>query len=700
MPKKLQLNLPSLILIIISFLLPVFVLPMVSSPVANSKNLLFLAAALITLVSYLLISLKSKKWQLTLHPLIWPVLLFGLSILLSSLITHQYPSAQLMSWGGLFLAAMTIIVLAPSILSSKSSHHFLLALNLAGGVLALASILQLFGVGTGQLLNQLSVLEFNNDLSFSLAGGALVNIQLLSSLILANIVGKTYRKKPFWQINLAVLVIGLLVNIYAILPGQVANFQLLPLSASIAIVRQSLAVTRTALFGYGPASYAQAFNLLKPAWLNTTDYWQFAFDSATAFPLTLIVSGGLLALVTWLWWLVRSLQLVNTSSKNQTETALAMKWLIIATFIWQLLNPINIVSLAILTLTMSFYLASHRADYKKASFAFNRVFDPFKVRPENKVSNYTFTALSIVGLALVAILGYQVATNYAGLFANYQAMAAANANDINTAFAKQEQARNLARYNPTLRRNYAMMNLEIAIAMSNKTDITALEQEQVLTLVNTAITEAKAATILEPQDYQNWLALSNIYVQLLDVTEDATQQAFDALANTVTTNPNDPIMRMTLGQFFFGLEQWTDATTFFNQAIERKPDLTAAYYSLAQALVQDGQIIEAETALTQTLALLDKETNLEDYTQVEQELAEITTQADQLRAQAANQQAENSQAQLEQNNEQTELPATDQAMDMESSPSGQSNLGDLLNEQATEDMLLQENLATDSETVE
>jgi len=258
----------------------------------------------------------------------------------------------------------------------------------------------------------------------------------------------------------------------------------------------------------------------------------------------------------------------------------------------------------------------------------------------------------------------------------------------------------LARYNPTLRRNYAMMNLEIAIAMSNKTDITALEQEQVLSLVNTAITEAKAATILEPQDYQNWLALSNIYVQLLDVTDEATQQAFDALANAVTTNPNDPIMRMTLGQFFFGLEQWADAATFFSQAVERKPNLTAAYYSLAQALIQDGQIIEAETALTQTLALLDKETNLEDYTQVEKELAEITEQADQLRAQAANQQAQNSQAQLEQNNEQTELPAADQTIDLESSASGQSNLGDLLNEQATADMLLQENLATDNETVE
>jgi uncharacterized protein HemY len=117
------------------------------------------------------------------------------------------------------------------------------------------------------------------------------------------------------------------------------------------------------------------------------------------------------------------------------------------------------------------------------------------------------------------------------------------------------------------------MNLEIAIALSNKTDLTAAEQEQVLQLVNEAIREAKAATILDPYNYQNWLVLAqficNYWAQLIK----PCKKLFNALAKAAANNPNNPEIRLILGQLFLNAKQATEAANFFSQAIERKPDL-------------------------------------------------------------------------------------------------------------------------------
>lgn len=697
MPKKNSLNLYTVFSLAIAILLPTLIIPIMANPLVGSKSLLLFTLGFGTLLIYLFKSLSEKKWLFSAQPLVLPLILFGGSILLSSVVTHQYPFQQLVGWGGIFLAVMTTILFAPTLLKAETAKKFIQVLNVAGLILVLGSVLQLFGIGYAQIINQLGIFEFANNLSFSLTGSPFISVQLLSILVLANIFSKEQRQSVGQKIIIALLMLGLGINLYAIMPGQVANFKVLPLSAGVAVARQSLAVSRTALFGYGPANYSNAFNLLKPMWINSTEFWQYAFDSASAFPLTLIVSGGLLALLSWIFLASRSIKIVTAKKDHQAD---ALRYIILGSLVWQFFAPINVVMLGVFALAISFYLAANLGDYKIKKFSFNSIFDPFNLRPENKANAYTFTTLSVIAVAIVFFLGYQVVVNYVAQFVSYQANAAAANNDFNKAFAKQERARNLASRSDAFRRTYALSNLEIAIAMSNKTDITATEQEQVLTLVNNAITEAKAATILEPQSYQNWLALAEIYIQLIDVTEEAKQQAFDALAQAAVMSPNDPSLRMRLGQLFFQLEQWPNAVTFFGQAVERKPDMLTAYYALAQALIKNEQIIEAEAALKQTLTLIDKEQNLEDYTKVEEELKVITQQADELRAKIAAQQAQQAQAQQQAQQQGQDQAAPTGTPAATPAAEGESGLGNLLDEQATEDMLLNENLATEAETLQ
>jgi len=686
--KNNKTNAFTLFALILAFLLPVLLIPSINNPFVSTKGTLLFFLALGTLVTYIVQSFKEKKWLISSNPLVLPLVLFAGSILLSSLVTHQYPFDQLVGWGGFFLSFATIIIFAPTLIKKDHSQKLIQVLNVAGLIIVFGSILQLFGFGFNQIFNQLSVFEFPNNLSFSLSGGVLLNIQLLSALIVTNILSKSQRSNILQKIIIATLVVGLGINIYAALPSQETSPILLPLPASIAIARESLAVSRTALFGFGPNSYGQAFHLLKPAWLNTSEFWQFSFESATAFPLTLIVSGGLLAFLSWLFFISRTITLVNI---KKTQRAQVLKYFIITAIIWQIILPLNILMLGLLALVTSFYLAANLDNYKIKKFSFNNLFDPFNLQPNNKANRYTFTTISLLFMTGVIFLAYQLILNYAAHVATYQATVAVSKEDFNLAFVKQEQARNLANRSAIWRRNYATTSLELAIALSNKTDITPVDQEQVLELINVAITEARAATILQPKFYQNWLVLTNVYLQLLEVTEDAGQLAFESLSQAVLTSPNDPLVRMNLGLLLMRLEQWEQASNFFIQAIERKPDLAVAYYNLAQAYIQGGQILEAENALQQALALINPETDLEDYTIVEKELAAVSEQADQLRTQAETQ-AESQVLNLE-----PEIidPGTEPLLEA----TEDSSLTNLLNEQETSNLLRENRLTSEEEAL-
>jgi predicted Zn-dependent protease len=201
------------------------------------------------------------------------------------------------------------------------------------------------------------------------------------------------------------------------------------------------------------------------------------------------------------------------------------------------------------------------------------------------------------------------------------------------AYNSHRNAKDLAPQVDFVRRSNSLINLQIAIALSNKADVTAAEQEQVLQLINQAITEAKAATVLEPENYQNWISLAQIYIQLLGTTEQAAQEAFNALAKAATYNPNDPEIRIGLGELFLKTERAADAVVFFTQAVERKPDLFIAHYYLAKAQVANNQLQEAKTSYANSLNLLEKDS--EDYKTVEGELNALNKALEDQAAEAA-----------------------------------------------------------------
>ncbi len=597
------------------FLLPIFFLPYIANPFVNSKLLLIFSITLVSLFSFAIISLQEKSFRIIKTPFAITLLLFIVLILISSVVNYQYPNKQLFGLGGVYLSLGLLILLLPSLLKDKMNGWFILANNLAAIVLSVLAIFQLFGIGLADIINRLSILRLPNNLAFSLSGATFVTIQFLTVVLLANIFDqKAWRASLFNKIATLIITIGLGISIWSVLPGGEASFQNLPFNASLSIAKNSLAVTKNALFGYGPDSYGNAYSILKPLWINGANYWKFTFDSAFNLPLTLIVSLGVIACLIYLLFLWQTFVSVKNSAHHNTF----LKVFIISTIIWQFFAPVNVLMLILFAFALSFLVKSDQDRYAKIEFNTHHFGEILYKNKWAKTQNYIFLSANILLISLASLTAYIGIKTFVAYHLLYKSSASINRNEIAKAYDYNKQAKNLAPKIDLVRRNYSLLNLQIAIALSNKTNITPAEQEQVLQLVNQAIREARATTVLDPLSYQNWSILAQVYMQLVSTTKQAKQEAFNALARAATYNPNDPEIRIILGQLFQNDNQYPEAITFFGQAVARKPDMFIANYYLAKALTADGQLKEAKNSLITSLNLLDKES--EEHQIVSKEL--------------------------------------------------------------------------------
>ena len=609
------------LMIIAAALSPVFFIPYVINPLINSKLILLLLTTIIGLSIFVFSSLQKKSWEIVRTPLTLPAIGFALLVIISSLVSHQYPSKQLLGLGGAYLSFISIIIFAPTLLKAKFSQHFSLASNIAALVLSVLSILQLFGLGIAPLINRISVLALPNNLAFSLSGAAFITIQLLSVILLSNVFDqKNWKKSWFVKISTILIAIALGINIWAISPGGEAKFQSLSLAASANIAKDSLTFTKNALFGYGPDSYGNAYNILKPIWINGLSYWNFTFDSAFNLPLTIIVSVGLIAFLVYLLFIWKAVMIVKKSHDQEPF----LKAFVFSTLLWQFFAPVNLVMLTLLAIAISYLIVANRDQYKTISFNVHRLSDFLNRGKLAKIRGHLFLSINILVLGALILGAYLSTKTFIAYHLLYQSNASITRNEIAKAYDYHKNAKILAPKIDMIRRSYSLINLQIAIALSNKADITPAEQEQVLQLVNQAIREAKAATVLDPGNYQNWLILAQIYIQLLNTTDQAMQEAFNSLAKAATYSPSNPEIRLALGQLFLSVNRLSEAINFFDQTIERKPDLFVAHYYLAQAFKANNQLQEAKSALISSLNLLNKDS--EEYKVVEKELNVLISQ--------------------------------------------------------------------------
>ncbi len=609
--------------VLIAFLsaLILLIVPITDNFLMISKNYILFFGALFALVLFVLNSMRKQAFEVTLTPYTIPLLLFGLAIAASTFFTNAYPVEGLLGMGGVHLSFVLIALFGSSVLAAKKVPSLLVGFGSIVTALVFFSALELTGFGPATLINQVFNLNLPSSLLFNLSGSSLVGLQLvliaLVGMIAHFVLTKTLAK-PF-AIMMPILLIGLALFGWSLLPGRPASPILPSFAASWSVMLDTMHNPRAALIGVGPGSYGNAYLQHKPLWMNGTEAWAAPFVQGANMPLTLLTSMGFLGFLAWSFLAFRIISRVRLSSPDAAPLA----WMLGLSIIFQLILPPNAVLIGVQAILLAGFISLEKGRHSVLRI---RALDAevlHKAGVENPRSSLPSSAIIAGSLALILVGGlfYLTGRAYAAHYFMGQAERAAGENNAELVYNHQMTAVNLNPYMDYFRRNWASTNIIIAAALSNKTDATEAEAEQSSQLVQQAIREARSAVLLDPNDTQNSIVLAQIYSNLIGSVEEADQWAVQEYLRAISLNPSDPELIIALGGLFTAQENHQQAATLYQQAVQVKGDHPNALYNLASALKQLEQPIQAREVLQALLTVLPQETD--DYVTVMQEIEEL-----------------------------------------------------------------------------
>jgi tetratricopeptide (TPR) repeat protein len=164
--------------------------------------------------------------------------------------------------------------------------------------------------------------------------------------------------------------------------------------------------------------------------------------------------------------------------------------------------------------------------------------------------------------------------------------------------------------------------LIIANSLAKKKDLTNQDRVNIAQAIQSAIREAKTAVILNPYKSSNWEGLASVYKSLLGVADGAEKWSISSYRKSISLDPRNPILRLSLGEVFFGLKDYKQAASQFERAVEIRPSMPNLHYNLAWAYYKDGRIQESVLAMQSALSLInDRESD--DYMKASADLEEF-----------------------------------------------------------------------------
>lgn len=415
----------------------------------------------------------------------------------------------------------------------------------------------------------------------------------------------------------------------------------LPLETSWKI---SISTFRDAPFwGSGPASFLFDFTAYKPVEFNTSKIWNIRFDQAFNEYLQVLATLGITGLIALLFLTTVFISAAfKTLSSPQGSMGLSLSIAGIAFFVLLGLHasttPLWIAGILIMVL----FMAVHKNLTKQLYIG---------TAPNQQNTNSAdglylhFDALPIVA-ALIILSIAVLSVYFAGRFtiADYhhrQALQAVAKNQGLIAYNELVAAEGL---NPNIdlyRTDLAQTNFALANAIaaakgpteaSPSGSLNDQDKQNIQTLLAQSINEGQAATTLSPNNSTNWEVLGSIYRQISGVAQNALSFSLDSYGRAIQKDPLNPVLRLTVGGIYYSAKNYDMAIRFFTDSINLKSDYANAYYNLAVALRDKGDLVSAASSAERVVSLLDPKNP--DYKAASDLLASIK---DQIATQAAQQ---------------------------------------------------------------
>lgn len=545
----------------------------------------------ITIIVYAYHVFKTKTLTLPSSPLTVPLLFFLGSTLLT-LLANPEGRPEALAGKGLVFISLTLLTLCSMALSLPTQLFSWIERSFSFSTLILAvySLLSLTF-----LYHQSFLPTFMQTQSFTPTG---LYTHTASLIVLGLVVTSTKiatshsLSRIYYLTHVTLSLISLVAIASLMLPGNPLTPNLIPYQESWGITLDALKSARTLFFGIGLANFPLFYTAVKPLSLNQLPIWNITPNSSHSELLTLIASGGIVLSTAFLILFLRSYFAHPRDSRRPLILALLLTFILLPT-------------------SLAHYLLLFLLIATTAS-------DPHKIPLKNYLRFITPLLILLIGLGLL----YQSALPFASELFMRKAQLALQNNDGKTVYDEHLKILRLSPKISSYHLSFASVNLSLASALSQKSDITDADRQNIAKLVQQSIQSAKNATYLRPSDSLAWLTLAYTYQNLIGVADGAGQFALDAYARAIALDRANPDLRLKfatiLAQLYTLETDTTKKATYltraeneFQTAIQLKSDYPNAYYNIAKFFESLGKRDLAKQSFEKALSLIPPNTTEE-----------------------------------------------------------------------------------------
>ena len=430
-----------------------------------------------------------------------------------------------------------------------------------------------------------------------------------------------------------VVVVGLVLALaYLPFPGnkiqslQAAFPKEIQLPFSISWKISASAFRDAPLLGTGPANYLFDFGSYKPLEFNVLDYWNFSFDTAYNEFLQVWGTLGLLGLLAVP---IVTLVVLNNVRKNlslhssveQDGVQVLVPALAISGLLGILLLAVHATTLVSLVSTLLIF-AVLMASQKSIR---DRVVNLSMGLKASTTSDRQFDLLPVIVFVLFIVASvpvfYQTYNAVAADYWHRQALLQANKSG-NLTYTYLQRAESMNPLVDLYRIDMAQTNFALANAIATqkgpteanpKGSLTDQDRQTIQTLLSQAINEGRVAVALSPLSARNWEVLASIYRNITGVAQNALTFSLDAYGRAIQRDPLNPALRISVGGIYYQAKNYDLAIRFFTDAANLKPNNANAYFNLAIALRDKGDLTNAKLVADQAVTLLAKNRDSQDF---------------------------------------------------------------------------------------
>ncbi len=394
---------------------------------------------------------------------------------------------------------------------------------------------------------------------------------------------------------LAVLAVSLFFLIGGTLSGALAN----ALNVNVINVRPSLQSTisvgqqvykTSPVFGSGPGTFGVEWLKHRDPILNSTVFWNVDFTSGIGFMPTSFVTTGIVGVLAWIILLALFIVFGLRMLIRRAPEDPFVRYVAILSFVAVLyLFSVAIFELpGTVVLALAFVFAGLFASTMRYAARSGQWGIVFSRSP--RIGFIVVFSLTLLLLAPIFV-AYSLAGRYIAATQLARASTAYSAGNLEAADSALRSSIAFAPSVAAYQLQAGIANVRLREVVASTTMAGAAAQQAFQAALSSGISAALTATQLNPNDYQNWILLGNMYAQAvpLNVTG-AYDSAKTAYEKAATLNPTNPQILYTLAQLNIANKDGKAAQANLKQAIVLKQDYTDAIFLLSQLEVQDGNV--------------------------------------------------------------------------------------------------------------